>query len=575
MKPHITPSSALFIAFIAPLVTGASLRGAEELPERAIKEALASPDSHVRHNTWKKLNPENDSHYKYLIHILKTLSWHDRDAASEALSKAATEATLKKMAKDLRENKDPAVRQGMADALTKMNDEKFYPELYAALKDKDPFVRRIVVRNLGSHKKKEAVDALIDLFQKEEDPVVRSFLVESLNSITQAFKGPSPVAWTTWWLQAKADPTYELGKTDAESLRKAEELGTRQKTRTTVSVTGGVELETEERGTAGLVSVPILVLPEYGRSKEIMKPFLSELEKTNKLFYLDLPEINKFKDLPTVGGTRMPFYPIDKLVAAFEDLRKGTGQERFAIMACGMTTWIAMRYASLHPKSVSHLVFIGPYSSNRVFSESLNRLERDGQGRKDIELWHWALGHGINTQTGESHHDIFHREKKVPVPEGEGPALDRRGWSLSFKDERDSLLTKLYPLKDRRVGECLVPDFRCFAEPKQTIPTVVIRGKADPFSTLEDSRAIAKHFGGPLGQCFEYQSSSRMPYAEESTLFNKHMAALLKEKGPSKKAKAKKAVGDKDPVKGGTKPAPVAPDAKEAPAGARGQGAGE
>ncbi|HVR76432.1 MAG TPA: hypothetical protein VMT52_19035, partial [Planctomycetota bacterium] len=74
MKPHIAPSSALFLAFIvllAPLlVPGARLRGAEEISERAIREALASPESHLRHNTWKKLNPENDLHYKYLLHIL-------------------------------------------------------------------------------------------------------------------------------------------------------------------------------------------------------------------------------------------------------------------------------------------------------------------------------------------------------------------------------------------------------------------------------------------------------------------------------------------------------------------------
>ena len=43
-----------------------------------------------------------------------------------------------------------------------------------------------------------------------------------------------------------------------------------------------------------------------------------------------------------------------------EDLRKETGQDRFAIMACGLNCWIAMRYASLHPASVSHMVLIGP-----------------------------------------------------------------------------------------------------------------------------------------------------------------------------------------------------------------------
>src|SRR6185295_4182832 len=116
----------------------------------------------------------------------------------------------------------------------------------------------------------------------------------------------------------------------------------------------------------------------YNYSKETMKPFLCELEKTNKLFYIDLPGIESFTGLTASGAAKVPYYPIDKLVEAFEDLRKATKQERFAIMACGFNSWIATKYANLHPKSVSPLVLICPVSSNKAYRDATSRMESQG-----------------------------------------------------------------------------------------------------------------------------------------------------------------------------------------------------
>src|SRR6185503_9002388 len=133
------------IALILPaLAAPLFLRAADDVSERDMNAALASPDSFLRYNTWKKLNPEKDSHFSILVKILKGLPWYDREGAIDALRKAATSETVQKMVRELKDNKDPAVRQGMAIALAKMNDEKFYPHLYEALKDKNPQVRRIV-----------------------------------------------------------------------------------------------------------------------------------------------------------------------------------------------------------------------------------------------------------------------------------------------------------------------------------------------------------------------------------------------------------------------------------------------
>ena len=514
------------------LVSLPALAPAEDLSDREINSALGSPDSFLRCNTWKKLNPEKDSQYKVLVQILRTLSWYDRDGAVESLSRAGTEETIKKMVKDLKDNKDPAVRQGMARALARMNDEKFYPRLYEALKDPNPQVRRMVVWSLRVQKKKEAVGALVEAFQAEKEPVVQSFMIDALNSLTQAFLGPNPTAWKSWWDKASVDPDYTLGKTDEESIKKAEEIGNKLKKTMFTSPTGGVTMEVEERGGMKGIAVPILIIPYDGYSKEIMKPFLSQLERTNKLFYIDLPPIESFKGLKLSGEAKVPFYPTEKLVDAFEDLRKATKQERFAIMACGMNSWIAMNYVRLYPNSVSHLVFICPISSNRAYGDATKAMEAQGKARNDIELWHFALTRSFNPQTGEDSHERFHKEKKLPVPPGEDGGIDRRSWSMFFRDERDSLISVLYPIKDQSMGGVAIPDYSCFKEkPKSPIPTLVIAGKACLYSSVDDCQQIAKHYGGT---CLVYENSSAMPFAEESPRFNTDMARFLRERKKTK-----------------------------------------
>jgi pimeloyl-ACP methyl ester carboxylesterase len=551
-----------FLALTSLLLPGGAAI-AQDVSSKEITAALNSPDSHLRHNTWKKLNPNDDGDYKTLVKILQSLPWHDRDGAVTAFAKA-TPDTLTKMVKDLKDHKDPLVRQGMAVALAKTNDEQYYPALYEALKDKDPVVRRMVVYSLRVHKKNEAVSAIVDAFQKEEDPVVRSFMVDTLNDLTKAYQGPDPRAWFTWWEQAKADKDFALGETDEETQRKAEELGNKLKKRETVSMAGGVTLETEERGRTDLKGVPILVLPYYGYTKETMTPFLAELEKTNKLFYIQLPPIKSFKNLKTVTQRNVPLLPIDNLVNAFEDLRKGTGQERFALLACGLNSWIAMRYASLYPNSVSHLVLIGPMSSNKAFGDATDRMIKQGQSKNDIELWHLGLTRTMDSQTGEVTHDKFHKEKKLAQPEGELPSIDRREWSLFFKDDRDMLASMLYGIKDdKNVAGFAIPDFDCKKEPKRNIPTIVIVGANFLLSSVQDCQAIAKHYGGA---CYVYPNSSAMPFAEESATFNKHMALLLREKvkGTSTKKKEKDKDKDKEAAKGTTAVKKDSEDAKAA-----------
>ena len=517
----------------------------KELTTKELRKLLGSPDSHERHEAWKRLNPEKTSHYKIITQIFGKLPWYDRDGATVALSKATTEKALKKIVRDLGKHKNPFVRQGMARALALMNDDSVYGHLYEALKDKNPFVRRVVVDALKVHKKEEAVEALIELFLTEQNPVVNTFIQHSLDELTQAFLGPNPQRWAAWWHEAKSDADYTLGKSDKEAKREAEKLG--RKLRTKRRTLAGVLMETSERGHGD--GVPILVIPEYGYSKATMLPFLSELEKNHKIIYIDLPPMKSFKNLARAGSTAIPYYPIDDLVGAFEELRKKERQEHFALMTSGLNSWIAMRYAQLYPKSLAGMIFLGPLSGTRQFAAATRRLQQTGEESNDIEMWHYGLSRQFNAQTGENNHEAYHRENDLEKPEGENLAIDRRAWSLQFKDERDSTISLLYPRKDHRLGSVAVPNFDLFREKggSRRIPTLVIASESNMFTTVEDCKAVAAHY---KGLWLLYKKSSCMPFAEESVRFNKDVGAFLKKyarKAPS--SPKNKQVKDKDKKK--------------------------
>ena len=64
----------------------------------------------------------------------------------------------------------------------------------------------------------------------------------------------------------------------------------------------------------------------------------------------------------------------------------------------------------------------------------------------------------VNGQTGENTHDIYHKEKKLPVPEGEGESIDRKEFTIYFADKNDSLLDQLYPISHNHPGSVLIPN---------------------------------------------------------------------------------------------------------------------
>ena len=72
------------------------------------------------------------------------------------------------------------VRANAAMSLGQLKNEKAINPLISALKDKDSFVRGIVIYSLGLMKAKEALGSLINVLEKDEDKEARMAAAESL-----------------------------------------------------------------------------------------------------------------------------------------------------------------------------------------------------------------------------------------------------------------------------------------------------------------------------------------------------------------------------------------------------------
>ncbi len=518
------------LCLVACLIPSAFAQG-DGLSSKEFKRALASPDSHFRHREFLKLNGDDKKQLKLLFDLLEGGSWYDREAAVICLARAANSDSIAEMVKKLGKDKNYLVRQGIVVAFAKMNDSELYQYIFEALDDKDPRVRREAAYALRINRKKDSITALINRWLEEEDPVVSNFIRMTLEDITRRYHGPDPLLWNDWWVSEQ--DSFVVGSTDEEAERLAEESG--NKMREGQTITRDLTLNTESRGHGA----PLLVIPPYGYSKDIIVPFLTELEKTNKIYYIDLPPIDSFSGLEQIGG--MNYYPIDKLVDAFEQLRKDTEEERFALMCWGMNSWIALRYASKYPGVVSHLVLVSPLSGNDEYGEASARMIKQGKQTGDMEMWHYGLTRSFNIASGlsslEMHYqqDTCNNECKCNFstswqedpPDGEGGGMDRRSWSMMFANPQDSLLALLYPIKDRQLGGVAIPDFPS-KEDNQNLPRGVrmlfINGKYSLYSSSNDVSKMSKKYGAIF---LEYKASSNMPQAEESERFNEDLKDFL------------------------------------------------
>jgi pimeloyl-ACP methyl ester carboxylesterase len=479
--------------------------------DQAFKQGMSSPDSNVRHRAVKALDVNEKKARGYLFDILESQDWYLRGAAMEVLAGARGEA-FEDAAKQLKKRSKVLLREGILFSFGFRGDKDGVPHLVESLGDKQFMIRRAAAQALSRVHHPDAVPALIEQWQEEKDERLHVRYQEALTAITGEKIGPNPMDWNNWWKanQGGFVPVNDRKKQegeDGEQVKAEEESNT---------VLRDVELTFTESGAGG----PLFVLPEYGYNKEYMRSSMKALENVARVFYIDLPEIDKFKGLAAVGGTGMPEYPIDKLCEAFDELRKSRKQERIAILGHGISGWVAMRYATRYPQHVSHLILVSTWSSGAAWGRGRDRLEEDAKKRGDLEQEHYAQSLVVDLQSGTPNYQA--------KDQAEGEALRRMSWSCYFADRRDGMAWMVYPAVVREMGGCIIPEFNLVKEKKVPVPTLIIYG-ANPralWTSAGDAKIMSKHYGGAM--VVPCPNANQMPMVEDYDRFVKSLRSFFR-----------------------------------------------
>lgn len=467
------------------------------------------PDTNVRYKNIRALNANDNTERDKLFAALNSEVWHVRGGAIEVLANASGDA-LEDLTKTLKRSSKVWVREGIAWALGRRADEAGVEPLIEALDDKQFVVRRAVALSLAKVPTKQAVPELIAAWKKDKDDRMAVFYKQALETITGEDIGWHPEDWHNWFKGAgdgfvpkkkgKDDKQDGDGKAGSQPPTKKEKK----------TVLRDVELTFTESGEGG----PLFVLPDYGFNKDYMRASLKGLEGVARVFYIDLPTLANFKNLQAVGGTGMPYYPIDKLCDAFDELRKQRKQKRIAILGHGLSGWVGMRYATKYPEHVSHLILVSSWSSGESWNRGRSRVESDGKRRGDLEQEHFAQSLLIDMQSGQPQYQA--------KDQAESMALMRMSWTAYFNDIRHGAAWMYYPTLFREMGQCLIPmDFNIAKEKKSPVPTLLLFGssKRTLWTAQPDQRMMRKAY--PNAQLVPCPNSNRLPMIEDNELFLK------------------------------------------------------
>lgn len=476
--------------------------------ERDLAEAIASKDSNKRHAAVRALDPSDDKALKVLLQIVEKDDWYAREAAISALAGAKGEA-LETLQKKMKRG-DGFLQEGIALAFAASNDRARVPDILPLLKEKDPRSRWAAAVALSKLHETQSIPALLDAWEEEKEARLRFRYYETLKAITGEDIGQTLVDWRNWF---KGVGDEFVPPSQREKEQGAGEGGT-QKKEESGTVLRDVELSFTESGAGG----PLFVLPEYGYNKDYLVPAMKELEDVCRIFYIDLPSLDKFKNLSMAGGTGIPYYPIDKLVDAFDELRIQRKQKTIAILGHGITAWVAMRYATKYPQNVSHLILVSTWSGGSAFERGRARLEQDGKDKGDIEQEHYAQSLLIDMQTGQPTYQA--------KDQAEAEALFRMGWTSYFADRREGMALMLHPEVHRAMGQCIVPDFEISKEKGNPVPTLIIYGKQAVWTDYNDMRTMAKCY--PNSALIACPSSNMLPMIEDYKTFTKALEGFFR-----------------------------------------------
>ncbi|MGE0709575.1 MAG: hypothetical protein AB7N76_20950 [Planctomycetota bacterium] len=496
----------------------------------------ATQNSWERRELITKLDPKDKKVRKVVFAILSDprFDWYMRQGAIDVLASCDDADVISEMEKTKPDSK-PLLAEGFALAFGQSGKTDRVPYVIKCLKSKKDICRRaaaIALRNLPD---KKGITALIEAWEEEDKFTVWVHYLETLEALTHQKDMNTAQAYKDWW--AVNQDSFEFGK--AKEQTDDDKSGAVIRTRVK-----GTNLTMRSRGKG----LPLLVLPDYGFEQDYLETYLRNLEDTNQILYMRLPGTNDFVEPPLQKGSEdwpaqlpQPYYPLKRIGDAFEALQQQLEKEgkisgKFAILAHGISCWIAMKFAEEHPKSVRRMILIGCSSGSKAAGEGIDRIIKTGQQRGDLEMEHYGLSRQFDGQ----------KYKYQATSEPENWALDRKSFTSRFGDQRNLEIGRLYgPLEGmiksgskegerfkvakyrRPMGGCFIPDFSLFKLRKTPTPTMVMIGKGSIEASVEDANQIAK-FYGDFGRVFVFPRSGEMPFIEENEKFVETVRKWLK-----------------------------------------------
>jgi pimeloyl-ACP methyl ester carboxylesterase len=536
MSAHRFAATAFTALALAACPTVAFAVDAKEFK----KKFAATQNSWERRALVTQLDPSDDKSLDLLLKfVLKTQDWYMREAAVSVLATAFDEGVIAKLVK--LKDKDPILAEGVAIAFGRSKNIERVGHLTMLIESKKWNVRRAAAIGLRTMKAKEAVDALISCWENEDKFLVWVQVLESLEKLTRQKNMPTAQDWRDWWSVARDNFEFK-DKTD--ELSEEEKSGDLIKTRVR-----GTNLTLRARGQG----LPLLVLPDYGYENDYLQTYLRNLEDTNQILYMNLPGTADFVEPPLENAPNAPkpYYPLERIVDAFDELQKQLVKEgkikgKFAILAHGMSCWIAMTFAERHPKMVRRMILIAASSGQKAASEGISNLVQRGQEIGDLELEHYGKSRNYNGQTGKYDYEAAQGE--------ESAAINRKSFTVRFADFRDLEIGRIYgPIVEKKtdagmyrgpkllrpMGGCFIPPFSLFKLKRVPTPTLVMHGKYAIETSGDDSNAISRHYG-KNAKVITFKRSGQMPFIEENEKFVEGIRRFLGGKKAKKKKKKRK-----------------------------------
>lgn len=517
------------LALCAAIGAGATVAVAGGGWKEKLQAGIDSDDSRVRCDAVRSVEPDDKGGIPALFSVLAMKEPNRVDArirtiAIDRLAAAKDPKSVEAIAKMLN-SKDTLQREAAALALGKLKAATQAGALAKMLDDKDPALRRAATRALGGIGELKSVDALLRRWEKLDKEKSRDFrevvlLDEALTALTETAHGRSREEWAAFWEKSgkgykrPSEWTEEEKKAAAEAKKKAQEEASKKEDVTTTVREVPISFTAEGKG-----PIPLLVIHDDTWKPKYFQPYLGSLEDVCRIYTIELPSITKLKITKrNIGG--YPYWPYDELCDAFDEIRKQYKHPKFAILAHGFTTMVAMRYLSKYPENVSHCILVGAFPGDDAYGDMLDKLGAKAAGAmKDKELSNAVLSRWI---TDEKTFTRFY----TPKSDDELEALERKFFSIMFANPQDPEIEEIWErvkrpaqtsLKVSKEEDCESPPFDIMREKHPSVPMLVISGAKSIWFGPMDGDRVAKNY--PVSQHVVLQNSAMMPWFEENAAF--------------------------------------------------------